>query len=280
MTNDNVNNAQNGSIYRMVIVMLHHFLYDLKKSFGLLLLCILIVIAALFAFNFKQSRVYRSSFTVAYDELIRKVYGDRLDKLNAMIGNGKYTMVSDLLNIDKKLATSIKGVEGKNILGEPLTEDLNTDNIPFVVYLYTADTVGIKTIQDGVVSYLETGNTYMQTLKDYRKKQYADEIVFLDHQLGLLDTAKQSLLDQRVAQEGKSESLENIYKLSYDLYKRKQELLRKQAIPSTLHVIDEAVIPFSKGHSYIIISVLAIVLGMVLYIPIRYLLIPAIKYRP
>lgn len=278
MKNDDVSKASDKSLYHIIIELLHRFLYDLKHSFWLLLACIVLVVGMLFLYNKKQSSIYKSSFTVAYDDLIRKVYGDRLDKLNSLVERGQHDKVSTLLNVDRKTSATIKGIEGVNIIGEDLVDDMNTDTIPFVVHLYMVDTFGLNSVQNGIVSYLETGNSYLEDLKTYRKKQIAEEIAFVDRQLSLLDSAKASLL-QKNARQLDAESLESIYNLSYDLYKKKQHLLQRQAIPSTLHVIDEAIIPLPKGRSYLLLAILGIVVGGVVYFIIRYLLIPAIRYK-
>lgn len=278
MTNDNVNGAHNESIYRKVIAMLHHFIYDLKKSIGLLLACIAIVVGVLYIYNYKQSHIYRSTFTVAYDELIRKVYGDRLNKLNTLISKAEHDKVADLLNIDKKVSATLKGIDGVNIIGERLIYDMNTDTIPFVVNVYMTDTVGLRSVQDGVVSFLETGNKYLGELKEFRLKQIADEITYLDKQLSLLDSAKSALV-KNMSKDADSKALEDLYKLSDNLYKKRQDLLQKHALPATLHVIDEVIIPLPKGRSYILLGILGVLGGFVTYLLIKYLLIPAVRYK-
>ena len=42
-------------------------------------------IVPLFVKNMKDGNAYRASFTVMFEELTRKIYGDRLSKLNALV---------------------------------------------------------------------------------------------------------------------------------------------------------------------------------------------------
>ncbi len=278
MTNNNVNDVTGKGLYRKVIAMLHHFLYDLKRNLGLLLTCIVLVIAVLYIYNYKQSGIYRSSFTVAYDELIRKVYGDRLSKLNALLERGQHKKVADLLSIDNNVAATIKGIEGVNIIGEELVNDFNTDTIPFTVNIYMVDTVGVNSVQYGIVSYLEAGSKHLDKLREYRSKQIAKELVYIDRQLSLLDSTKSSL-SRNIVGHIDSTTVGYIYDMSYGLYKRKQNLLEKQAMPATLHIIDEATVSLSEGRSYFKIAVFGFLVGVLLYLVIQYLLKPAISYK-
>lgn len=278
MTNNNVNDVTDEGLYRKVIAMLHHFLYDLKRNLGLLLTCIALVVAVLYIYNYKQSGIYRSSFTVAYDELIRKVYGDRLAKLNVLVERGQHKRVADLLSVDEKVTVNIRGIEGVNIIGEQLVNDLNTDTIPFIVNLYMTDTIGVNSVQYGIVSYLESGNKHVEELKEHRKKQIAEELTYVERQLLLLDSTKRSLAENIDSKTG-SRSLVSIYDLSYGLYKKKQDLQEKLATPSTLHIIDEATISLSKGSSYFKLGIFGLLIGVLLYLMIQYLLKPAISYK-
>lgn len=279
VTRDN-NSGNQVTLYTKLINALTLIYVDLRKNILLLLVCILIPTVLLVIYNYSKSKVYTTSFTVVYEELVRKIYGDRLEKLNFIVQNNPEKL-SGVLGISDKAAETIIEVQGTNILGEDLTNDLGVEAIPFIVQINIKDTLHVDEIQNSIVAFLETGNSYLSDKKQIKLKEIEDELVYVEKQLSLLDTLKNKLNKSDISRSEGSNTTDysSIYQVSYELYKKKQELLKKKEMPMNLYVIDDALAPMPANHSYIVIIGAGVVLGFIAYLFLTYLVLPVVRYR-
>ncbi len=278
-------NSSVSGLYDRLIAVLHRFILGIGKNIILFIVCVAIPVTMLVIVNNAEKNQYKSSFTVAYDDLVRKIYGDRLEKINALITHGNYGKVSYLLGLPVNTAKTLVKVKGSNILGQDLTEDMNTDRIPFIVTVTVKDTSKIPEIQERIVSFLEEGNAYMAEKKSIKIKEIQKELDFINEQLNLMDSLKRkfdansiSVSDMK-ASNYTNVSANTIYQFSYELYKRKQELERKKSMPANVQVIDDAIAPTSVRKSIITVVLMGLVAGTILYIIMLYFLIPVFRGR-
>jgi hypothetical protein len=264
------------SSYYSIIEFLRKGFRAVRSNFILLLCCIALAVGLLSLYNAPRSRQFKASFTVAYDELVRKIYGDRLYKINLLVQKGEFKKVAYYLGVDKKTASSLRVVKGKNILGEDLTQDMNTDRIPFVISIQVADSAAIPKLQAGLVSFLEEGNAYSATTKALKIKEIDDELLFIDRQMQMMDSLKRKFNTETIVNE-RTSSPTNIYDFSYELYNRKKELLRKKNMPNTIQIIDDAIVAQKGGLSMPAVVFFGIVGGMVLFIVTVLFLKPAFR---
>lgn len=275
-----VENQTPSSIYNKLISVLHSFYVDLRKNIIILLLCIVVVSGVFIGMNMKKANTYTASFTVMYEELVRKVYGDRLSKLNLLIeeNNGK---ARAMLGLSQKQMNSLKQVEATNILGEPLSKDLNVDRIPFIVNIYLSDTSYVKEVQEGILNYLENANEYLISKRKLKIKEIDDEISFINNQLRMMDSLKLHYpVGVSTGTTGTANSSEGtLYSFSYDLYKKKQELLKKKEMPLNLYVIDDAIVPTKSNRSYVLMTAAGLISGFILYLLLAYIVLPVLRFR-
>ena len=175
--------------------------------------------------------------------------------------------------------STIKEVEGTNILGENLSKDMNTDKIPFTVHIYISDTSYVKEIQNAIVNYLENGNAFLIDKRKMKIKETADELTFINQQLAMMDTLKRKYNSRFDDNEKANATASSIYQFSYELYKKKQELIKKRDMPMNLYVIDDAIVPISNNRSYLFVLPVALLIGLIIYIGMVYLLIPVVRYK-
>lgn len=259
--------------------MLHKVLADMRKHIVLLLVCLMGVSGIFFFLNSRKADVYHASFTVVYEELVRKVYGDRLVKLDRLLADNK-AKAAELLNLDSNVVAHIKSVKGTNILGEDLSKDMNTDRIPFMVHMYVEDTSYIPAIQNGIVNFLENGNKFLTAKRELKIKEVNEELAFINSQLKMMDSLKNKFSGMKQASKTADEKESgSIYQFSYELYKRKQELTEMQELPLNIYVIDDAIVSVSSKRSYILMAAVGLFLGFIIYLGLVYLLIPALKYQ-
>ncbi len=269
------------NVYEQLIWALNKYITDIRRNMALLVSCLVIFIGILVYINYKKSSVYKASFTVTYEDLTRKVYGDRLSKLNSLLENNR-AKAGALLNTSDGALKSLRKIEGKNILGEKLSEDLNTDRIPFVVSMYITDTAYVDELQSNILQFLESGNEYLSEKRQMKMNEYEQELKFINKQLSMMDSLKTVYNNEESTSSKKSSSADGgttLYELSYTLYKRKQELNEKLTMPKNLYVIDDAIVTNQSHKSYIVMTLLGLIIGLVVYTILAYIVVPAIRYK-
>lgn len=268
------------SIYDTIIRYLNMFYVDTRRNIALLSLCLILPTVAIIAINYSKSNVYRSSFTIVYEELVRKIYGDRIKKLNTLLQT-QPEKAQELLGLDDDAAKSLTQVYATNILGEDLSQDLNIDKIPFVVHININDTGHIHAIQNSIVNFLEEGNSYLATRKELAIQEIENELSFIDKQLSMLDTLKRKYngTGSNTTGLGEKVAFGSAYEISYELYKKKQELIKKREMPMNLYVIDDVLVPVENNRSYLLMIAIGLTLGFVIYLGLIYLVIPVIRYK-
>ncbi len=282
-------NEASGNIYYKFIRFLHSVLLNIRQHIGLFIICMIIGITPLLLKNYSDSDLYKANFTVAYDELFRKIYGDRLAKLNTLVQHEQTQTLKNILATDEKTVRSLKNVSGKNILGDDLSKDLNTDHIPFVVEIVTDDSSKIIPLQNAIVHFLETGDDFMTKRMEVKMLENKEELDYINKQLSTIDTvykksgsaeslpvAQSKSNDNSTASEQADNSL---IEFSYTLYKRKQELMRKQRMPQNLLIIDDAIVSVQKKRSTLIMIAAGGVIGFIFYGLLAGIILPAIRFK-
>lgn len=282
-------NEVSENIYYKFIRFLHNILLNIRQHIGLFLICMIIGIAPLLLKNYSDSDLYKANFTVAYDELFRKIYGDRLAKLNTLVQHQQTQTLKNILATDEKTAQALKSVTGKNILGDDLSKDLNTDHIPFVVEIVTDDSSKIIPLQNAIVHFLETGDDFMTKRMEVKMLENKEELDYINKQLNTIDTVyrKSGSAEPLPVPQSKpsdnstaSEQADNsLIEFSYTLYKRKQELMRKQRMPQNLLIIDDAIVSVQKKRSTLLMIAAGSVIGFIFYALIAGIILPAIRFK-
>ena len=188
MQSSNSNQNALARFYNDFINLLRYCVAHIRNHWILFFSCIIIATTILYLKVNGGKKYYDISFTVSYEELARKIYGDRLSKINTLLELRQYDKLINYLGVNKDIAQKLLSVRGKNILGEDLTEDMNLEKIPFVVTMRVKDTNSITELQNGIVNYLETGTPYLVSRKAIKMEEVDNEILFIDKQLSMMDS--------------------------------------------------------------------------------------------
>lgn len=271
---------QEDNLYAKLIRLLGRYFLGIKSHIQLFLVCLLLPTLGLVYMNNRKGDTYHASFTVVYEELVRKVYGDRIDNLNAIIQENK-KKAAGLMGLEEKKVATLSEVSGSNILGDKLTKDLNTDKVPFIVHMYLTDTTYITDLQNGILNYLENGNDYLREKRRLRYKEMSDEIVFIENQLGIMDSVKKRgpSTPSAKGEDAPAATQSSLYQFSYELYKKRQELVKKKEMPMNLYVIDDAISPAKNSRSYLLVIILGFTVGIIIYTILAYILFPILRYK-
>lgn len=271
----------NDGFYHKCIRLFSKYLNIIKSKILLYIICILAGIVPLVMYNYSVSDMYKASFTVAYDELFRKIYGDRLAKLNTLIQRKQYAEAAVVMKIPVNTVKSLNSIEGKNILGEDLSKDLNTDHLPFVVNIIVDDSSKTKAIQDGIVNFLATGNEFMSERKKIKELENEEELEFVEQQLRISDSLlKKGYRSGEGSSAGNTNKKEGSgFEYNYELYKRKQELLRKKRMPVYITVIDDAIVSTQAKKSFTVIGAAGFIIGNILFAMMALFVLPVLRYK-
>lgn len=268
--------------YYKIIKVSHNFLFGIRKHLLVFLISMLLGATPFVLIYQSKADSYESSFTVSYEELVRKIYGDRLQKINTLLKQRNYDKIAFLLKIDKKTAESLKSVQGKNIIGEELSKDMNTDRIPFIVRMVVKDSNSIHTLQQGIVNFLEFGTDYMVEKNKIRQMEITEEINFINNQLQMMDSLKRKMRggeEISMVNSKESNNLASLFQFSYELYKKRQDLLRKQELSTSLQVVDDAIVSKSTKRSALIYTCYSIIAGFIIYIIAVGFILPVLRYK-
>ncbi|RYE26402.1 MAG: hypothetical protein EOP51_00560 [Sphingobacteriales bacterium] len=271
--------------YNDFISVLRYCVAHIRKHLVLFIACIVVTTAIIYIKLNGGKKYFDISFTVSYEELARKIYGDRINKINTLLNLREYDKLKVYFNVSEPTIKGLLSVKGKNILGEDLTEDMNLEKVPFVITMRVKDTNAIIQLQNGIVNYLETGTPYLVSRKAIKMEEVDEELAFIDNQLVMMDSLKRRYNNESVSNsdmianaDDKSPSATgSIYSFSYTLYKRKQELLRKKAMPNNLQIIDDAVVPEEGKKPFLLIALVGIIGGSIIYAGISGILIPVFR---
>src|SRR5690606_22567420 len=154
-----------------------------------------------------------------------QISGDRIEKIHTLITQKNSEKVGKLLGIKQPSAAASYAIKGTNILGEQLSEDLNTDKIPFVIGVRGKDTSEVHEVEEGLVNFLATGTPYLANKKAIKRDEIDKELEYVNRQISQLDSIQSRMGSRTSANvlvtapeaDGKS-----IYEFSYELYKKKQ----------------------------------------------------------
>ncbi len=270
------------NLYYNIIKLLNRLIVSIRKNLLLLILCIAIGCVPFLVQYITNSNNYKASFTVAYDEVGRKIYGDRIEKINSLVQRGEYQKVANALGVKLSLCEALISVEGTNILGEDLSKDLNTDRIPFIVNIVVKDSTAITPIQNGLLNFLETGNEFMATRKKIKLLENMEELSYIDREMKVIDSLikNENIGSHEIPKTNtNTKNTGSLFEFSYELYKRKQELLRKERMPSSLLIVDDAIVYVEAKRPLALVLVLGFATGFILYIMLIAFIIPAFKFK-
>lgn len=267
--------------YNAMLKLIHANIVIMKTNAIVFFICVGLCTIVFAIYSYANSNYYKASFTIAYDEFFRKLYGDKLEKINLLLNQQEYSKLANSLHANIEVVKSLKRIEGENILGGKLKDDLNTDNIPFVVTIVVKDTSVIYQLQSAIVNFLEVGNDYLKQRKMVRLDEIDEELSYLNKQIVAVDSViSQSIKSVFRRTEDDTEiSVVSLIERKYQLYKQKQELVRKERMPSSLFVIDDAIVSEKAGMPLLLAIAIGTLCGFILFLIVVLLFIPALRYK-
>ncbi|MDR3681794.1 MAG: hypothetical protein P4L41_17630 [Flavipsychrobacter sp.] len=103
---------------------------------------------------------YEAQMACTFNDLTKKAYGEMIHNLDILVKDHSYNNLAVLLNISPTDAHNIISIEGKNMAGSMLYEDItpNRDLEPFYIDVKTNDNKLLVVLQPVLINYLNTAS--------------------------------------------------------------------------------------------------------------------------
>ncbi len=162
--------------------------FVVKKRWGLLLTGMLAGGLVGFLYHKSASGNYKITTVLAYSEFNKRVFSEVVADLETLIITDSRPTLAAKLKIPYEEAVNISKIEGQGFVEESMLKDTSSAML-FKVVVGLKKPVDVDTLQGALVNYLND-LPYVKLLKAAKTKVYEDRLVFLNAQLGKLDTLK------------------------------------------------------------------------------------------
>jgi hypothetical protein len=161
----------------------------LKKYWYILLLGF--VLGSGFAwYKYRNAKpYYEGKATLTFTIFNKKVFGEMLDKLRNLSRSGSYKTLSEKLDINEADAKKIIDIEGLNIAGSPLSDDITESKQPFYIRVKLRDRQIADTLLVRIESYLNS-NPQVKSQMTNNLIKMKEKLAFINDQIRKLDTLK------------------------------------------------------------------------------------------
>ncbi len=171
-----------------------------------------------FAIAKSQGGYYQGSATITYITLNKKLYGEMLDKLNDLVHSNSYKALSAELKMPEADCAKILDLEGLNVAGSKLSEDITEVRQPFYVKVKLSDRNIAPILLASLKNYLN-GNPFGKDLVEKDILKIRRRILFLGSELRKIDSLK--ALPVYSVQPG---VINELFKKSEDIFIEKSDL--------------------------------------------------------
>jgi len=194
-----------------------------------------------------ETPFYEAKATFYYIELNKKIYGEMLDKLRILAKNKSNKSLSKELGISEKEASEVIDIEGLNIAGSSLAEDITEVKLPFYIKVKLLDNTISEKVLVRLEAYLNSNPVGSQIITN-NKIKLKRRIIFLDSEIRKLDSLKTAFNYYLTHKEINSRNMLNnlsiteIFKKSEELFIEKTDLELTLPNYKAVHILDKFVI--------------------------------------
>lgn len=132
---------------------------------------------------------YEGKATLTFSVFTKKIFGEMIDKLRSLSRSGSYKTLSEKLGISEAEARKIIDIEGLNIAGSPLSDDITESKQPFYIRVKLKDRQIADTLLVRVESYLNN-NPQVKSQMANNLVKMKEKLAFINEQIRKLDTLK------------------------------------------------------------------------------------------
>ncbi len=194
-----------------------------------------------------KSKVFTMTTTYVYGDLHPKIFGDMIDKLNALIWDNRTGKAAEVTGLTEEQAGQLLRFEVTDSRGRPLSNNYTLHKEPLILTVDMRRAIDEDSLRTSISSYFN-GNPFTADRMEMKKKLLRDELTFIDGKLETIDTVLTNLYagDTTPAPAEKGVTVEssegkNAYELlnfSRELMKRKTEIENNLSFPENVIPID------------------------------------------
>ncbi|MGB1040157.1 MAG: hypothetical protein ACPGVD_04730 [Flavobacteriales bacterium] len=193
-------------------------------------LVLFIFFGLFFLFKARKTETYFDATSCYVKNFLpKKVYGDKLYDLEKMLKKSDYPSVARTLKISNNLSKTLISIEGKNIKGSPLHEDLTDMNVPFYIHVKLNNIDSIEKIQSVLTDFLQSGD-FIKNYISEEKIKLNKELLFIKNEINLLDSLKNNPNNE-------SPELGVLLNLSKEKWIRKLDIEKKLKLTTSVSLL-------------------------------------------
>jgi hypothetical protein len=139
-------------------------------------------------------KLYRSEMVCEFNNLSKKVYGEMVQRLDILAKSQSYKALASYLKIPVDQAKEIVSIEGTNMEGSLLREDITTTRSPIYFKVVATSNEVFAPLQNGLLEYLNSNSPFRLQRNVMETERLNHKIEFLKNDIALVDTSVRSYI--------------------------------------------------------------------------------------
>lgn len=262
-----------------------------KHFFLTLSLCAFFSLLSI-GYLYNKSKIYEAQTTYVYGDLHPKIFGDMIEKLNALIQLKSTEKVARLLELSPSQVQNILKVSVSDTRGRPLTKNYTLGKEPIVIGVELSQPMAEDSLNTSITNYLNS-NPFTAERLALKKSLWQDELKYSLQKIATIDSVLTRLYTQKqvaaipsggiTIENSEGKNAYELLRFSKELLQRKNELENQLSHPDNVIPIDQfIVLPKARMNlgSILIYGLFGIILGYFLTLVMifwRTIIIPRIR---
>jgi hypothetical protein len=163
-------------------------LLSIKDHFIVFIATLVVIIGAGLWYWHNAKVFFEAEMTCSFKDQTKKTYGEMIHNLGMLAQDQSYGTLAGMLHLSLPQAQSIISIEGKNMAGSMLYEDITMGQEPFYVYVKASNNTVFAHLQPALLTYLNTGSPYMATRRQQDSAESGSKIQYLNGSIAAVDS--------------------------------------------------------------------------------------------
>ena len=149
----------------------------------------LIIILSIGLWYWHSTKVFfEAEMACNFKDQTKKTYGEMIHNLDILVKDHSYDALAGVLHLSALQVQSIISIEGKNMLGSMLYEDITPAREPFYIDVKASDNAAFTALQPALLMYLNTASPYALATRRQDSSDIYTKIQSLENNIALTDT--------------------------------------------------------------------------------------------
>jgi hypothetical protein len=160
------------------------------KTYFIASLIVFLLVAGYSIYKWNGTKkLYRSEMVCEFNNLSKKVYGEMVQRLDILARTQSYNALASYLKLPVEKAKEIVSIEGTNMEGSLLREDITTTRSPMYFKVIATSNNVFAPLQDALLDYLNSNSPYRLQRNVMENERIAHKVAFVKTDIALVDTA-------------------------------------------------------------------------------------------